>query len=355
MSTPAEVLSWDVSGLQSLSDRATGIADALITVSNTMYTTITELAWQGAAMQAAETKAERERTQMRAIATAYDDLSAACGGAARSMAHPLAEIRTIFHHYVVPPVAVADDWSISGVKDWNSEAGVQLSRLAGLVSTLNTADAQWGAKVAEANAELEVMAPQSALNDATKAIEDTKKQDSRTDPDRIRTSAAAFQQMFGRAPTSPTDWKTAEALNPSSYDPKYQGVPPSIKVARIEPVPGQGVVRAAAFIPAAEVFNADMGGLNYDKGDNRDEDPNFDPEHARVTTYVDYENGLIITRQNPSVDSNGEVRVGVPEVQAQQLPNGAVMIQYDAGNPFRTTWSRPDRPHCKRRFGHFPE
>lgn len=131
-------------------------------------------------------------------------------------------------------------------------------------------------------------------------------------------------------PVSPTDWKTAEALNPYSYDPKYQGTPPSIKVARIEPVPGQGLVRAAAYIPTDEVINFPENDL----GDNRAEDPNFDPEHARVVTYVDYENGLIITRQNPSVTTSGEVRVGEPEVHAQQLPDGSVLIQYDAANPF---------------------
>lgn len=337
MATPSEVLSWDLSGLQAVAVSATAIADAIIKASDTMYATIhDDLAWSGEARQAAEDKADRERTQMRAIATAYDDLATASAGAARDMAHPLAEIRAIFQHYVVSPVTVADDWTVSGVEDWNSEAGMQLSRLAGLVSTLESSDAQWGANIAQANQELDAMAPESVLTEATKTIEDDKKQDSRSNPDRLRTSAAAFQQIFGRAPSSPTDWKTAEALNPNSYDPKYQGVPPNIKVARIEPVPGQGVIRTAAFIPAAQVFNVDAGGmkLNYDMGDNRSEDPNFDPEHARVTTYVDYENGLIITRQNPSVTASGEVKVGEPEVQASQLSNGSVLIQYDAANPF---------------------
>ncbi|WP_239476535.1 hypothetical protein [Nocardia arizonensis] len=246
------------------------------------------------------------------------------------MAHPLAEIRTIFQHHVIAPVSVADDWTVSGVKDWNSESGVQLSRLAGMVAALTDADARWGAKIAQANQDLDVSAPEAALTAATAAIADSRKQDPRADPDRLRTSAAAFAQVFARAPLSTTDWKTAEALNPNSYDPKYQGVQPNIKVAKIEPVPGQGIVRAAAFIPAAQVFNVP----EYDMGDNRSEDPNFDPEHARVVTYVDYENGLIITRQNPSVTTSGEVKVGEPEVAAQQLPNGSVLIQYDAANPF---------------------
>ncbi|MGK8558015.1 hypothetical protein [Nocardia gipuzkoensis] len=331
MATPSDVLGWDVTGLQEVADHATEIADVIIKASNTMHSTIhDELMWKGDARRAAEDKADRERIQMRAIATAYDDLGTAAAGAARDMAHPLTEIRAIFQHYVVPPVSIAHNWVISGVEDWDSEAGMQLSRLAGLVATLESADAEWGAKIAQANDDLEALAPGSVLTAATKAIEDNQRQEPRSDPERLRTSVAAFQQIFGRAPSSPTDWKTAEALNPNSYDPKYQGVPPSIKVARIEPVPGQGIVRAAAYIPAAQVFNVPENDL----GDNRAEDPDFDPEHARVVTYVDYENGLIIIRQNPSVTTSGEVKVGEPEVQAQQLPNGSVMIQYDAANPF---------------------
>ncbi|MEV6278585.1 hypothetical protein [Nocardia sp. NPDC051832] len=150
-----------------------------------------------------------------------------------------------------------------------------------------------------------------------------------TDP-RTTASAAAFEKMFGRPPVSDVDWKTAAALNPNSYDPKYQGHPPNIKVAKIEPVPGQGVVRAAAYIPAEEVFNVPANDLGDDRGNN----PNFDPEHARVVSYIDYENGLIITRQNPSVTTDGEVKCGEPEVKVTQLSNGAVMLQYDAANPF---------------------
>ncbi|MET8654277.1 hypothetical protein [Nocardia aurea] len=331
MATPNEVLSWDVSELQAIAGRATEIADVIIAASDSMYSTIhDDLVWKGQAGRAAEDKADRERTQMRAIATAYDDLGAAAAGAARDMAHPLAEIRTVFQHHVVAPVTVAEDWTVSGVKDWSSESGVQLSRLAGLVSALDDADARWGAKIGQANQDLDALAPEAVLIAATAATADTKQQDPRADPDRLRTSAAAFTQVFGRAPSSATDWKTAEALNPNSYDTKYQGVPPNIKVAKIEPVPGQGIVRAAAYIPAAQVFNVP----EYDLGDNRSEDPNFDPEHARVVTYVDYENGLIITRQNPSVTTSGEVKVGEPEVAAQQLPNGSVLIQYDAANPF---------------------
>src|SRR5690606_34160771 len=102
------------------------------------------------------------------------------------------------------------------------------------------------------------------------------------------------------------DWATAEVLNLKSYDPKYQGVGPEIRVVRINPVPGQGVVRVGQYIEQRDVSNPTNGLTSFnpfarDFGDDRTAESNFDPEHSRVTTYVDYENGLVVMRQNPSV------------------------------------------------------
>lgn len=155
--TPGEVLSWDVSALAGIANRSNQIADVVLKTSNSMHTVIHDLAWRGQARDAAEDKADREQTQMRTIATAFYDLGTACAGAARDMQYPLSEIKTLFEHYVVAPVMVADDWSITGIDDWNSEAGTQLSRLNGLVSALTTADAQWGAKIADANEKLRLL------------------------------------------------------------------------------------------------------------------------------------------------------------------------------------------------------
>lgn len=334
MPTPLQVLTWDVSGYQTVATNATQIADAIVKSSGSMHATVCDLLWQGEARQAAEAKADREQTQMRAIATAYDDLAAACAGAAASMADPIATIKSIILTYVHPPVSIGDDWSIEGVEDWNSEAGVQLSRLSGLASTLFAADAQWGAAIAAANGELESMAPAAALTAATSVIQADKADDTRADPDRIRTSAAAFQQMFGRPPASPADWATAEVLNPKSYDPKYQGVGPEIKVVRINPVTGQGVIRAAEYIERKDVFNLP----SWDLGDGRKNDINFDPEHARVTTYVDYENGVVVMRQNPSVTNpymgDSDVKVAEPQADVWQAGDGSVRVQYRCKNPF---------------------
>lgn len=147
----------------------------------------------------------------------------------------------------------------------------------------------------------------------------------------------AFREVFGREPTSKSDWTTAASLDPHSYDPKFDGHPPEVRVVRIEPVPGQGVVRSSQWIPDREVRSSPP--WTHDLGNNRGPDANFDPEDTKVTTTVDYENGIVVMRQNPSVlensdGSSGEVRCGSPTGTVTQLPDGTVRIAYDSGNPF---------------------
>lgn len=152
---------------------------------------------------------------------------------------------------------------------------------------------------------------------------------------RRNNQSKAFQDVFGRAPTTAGDWTTAAALDPHSYDPNFNGTPPEIAVARIDPVPGQGVVRSSQFIEQRDV----TGWGKRDLGNNRGPDPHFDPEDTKVTTYIDYENGLVVLRQNPSVEqlsdgSSGSVEVGTPTASVTQLDDGSVRIKYDAPNPF---------------------
>lgn len=146
----------------------------------------------------------------------------------------------------------------------------------------------------------------------------------------------AFEEVFGRPPTSSADWSTAAVLDPHTYHPDAQGVAPEISVVHIEPVPGQGVVRAGQWIEQRDVIS---GPWKRDFGNGRTADPNFDPADTKVTTYIDYENGLVVMRQNPSIELNatggpGQVRVGVPEAVVQQTSDGAVRIRYEAANPF---------------------
>ena len=157
------------------------------------------------------------------------------------------------------------------------------------------------------------------------------------DGDHRQNEIDAFKQVFGREPTSAADWETAAALDPHSYDPKYNGVGPQIKVVKIRPVPGQGVVRVSQWIPQRDVGS--FPPPNRDFGNNRGADPHFDPENTKVTTYIDYDNGIVVMRQNPSVEETpdgapGRVMVGDPQGSVMQAPDGSIRVKYDAGNPF---------------------
>jgi uncharacterized protein YukE len=147
----------------------------------------------------------------------------------------------------------------------------------------------------------------------------------------------AFRQVYGRDPVTQNDWKMAAVLDPTSYNEKNAGVPANVVVGRIKPVPGQGLVRTNLFIPQEEVWYPDVpGGISgHNFGDNRGFDPNVGPEDSRVAVYVDYENGVIVTRQNPSVDTaTGEARTGTPTVAAIQRPDGTLYLRYEAVDPF---------------------
>ncbi|MCV7386351.1 DUF4226 domain-containing protein [Mycolicibacter longobardus] len=165
----------------------------------------------------------------------------------------------------------------------------------------------------------------------------TYKQAPSTDDERRLNQIDAFKQVFGRDPVSASDWTTAAALDAHTYDPKFQGVNSEVRVARIDPVPGQGVVRASQWIPQRDVSSVPP--WKRDFGNERGPNAHFDPEDTKVTTYIDYDNGIVVMRQNPSVELNpsggpGQVKVGVPQGGIAQAPDGSVRIKYDAGNPF---------------------
>ncbi len=164
--------------------------------------------------------------------------------------------------------------------------------------------------------------------------------DESAEPDeseRRKNQIDAFREVFGRDPVSDSDWLTASALDPHSYDPKNQGVDANIVVGRIEPVPGQGVVRTNLFIPSEDVWAPTVGIPPYDNnlGDNRGFSPTAGPEASRVAIYTDFDNGIIVARQNPSINADtGQVRTGTPSIGAVQSSDGGVLINYNAADPF---------------------
>ncbi|MCV7412956.1 hypothetical protein AWC05_12090 [Mycobacterium florentinum] len=160
--------------------------------------------------------------------------------------------------------------------------------------------------------------------------------DAGSQAERRQNQIDAFTKLFGRPPSSAADWETAAALDPHTYEAKNGGTPPNIVVGRIKPVPGQGVVRTNMFIPGRAVWDPQIDWPPYhdNLGDNRGFSATAGPEESRVSIYVDYENGIIVARQNPSIDEKtGQVRTGSPSISAVQKSNGAVLIKYSAADP----------------------
>lgn len=155
--------------------------------------------------------------------------------------------------------------------------------------------------------------------------------------ERTKNRIDAFREVFDRDPVSDSDWSTASILDQHSYDPKNLGVNATVVVGRIDPVPGQGVVRTNLFIPSEDVWAPAVGIPPYDNnlGDNRGFSPAAGPEASRVAIYTDFENGVIVARQNPSINADtGQVRPGTPSIGAVQTSDGGVLIQYNAADPF---------------------
>lgn len=163
--------------------------------------------------------------------------------------------------------------------------------------------------------------------------------------DRRDNQIEAFSNQFGRPPTTTTDFITAEALDPHTYSDKTQGAQSEVSVTPITPVPGQGVVRTNLFIPSEKVQNVSTDpsrilsgqGLPDNLGDNRSADAKANAEDSRVSIYVDYENGVVIARQNPTVtsDNSDRPRAGTPDVTATQDSQGQVSIDYSAIDTFQ--------------------
>ncbi|MDV7101384.1 hypothetical protein R4227_14955 [Gordonia amicalis] len=139
-----------------------------------------------------------------------------------------------------------------------------------------------------------------------------------------------FEDRFGRSPSTPSDWKLAEAMDPNTYDPRYMGTDSAVIVKSIDKVPGGGLVRVNAFIPRDNVHN-----IPHDNaGDSRGFDGSAGAEDSRVSIYIDYDNGVVVMRQNPSVEiPSGAVKVGSPTLGVAQ-DGERVQVTFEAKDPF---------------------
>ena len=288
--------------------------------------------WTG---RGAEAALQRVAADKLAVLGAVDDLTAAAA-AAREAAFQLASARQAVLDAVrdaqAAGLTVDDDFTVSSTGRGTAtaaQADALAAALHGKVLALAALDRQVATQITGAASGVQDL--DFGLGPAPLAPPSTPPVPS--EADRKRNESEAFEKVFGHPPVTANDWQTAAALDPHSYDPKNQGKPPNIVVGKIQPVPGQGVVKTNLFIPGEKAWTPIGGNL----GDHRGFDPTAGPEDSRVTIYTDFDNGVVVTRQNPSVlvgSGGNDVKVGTPDVRVSQNTNGSVLIRYHAADPF---------------------
>jgi hypothetical protein len=336
----ADLGTWDPAAIRAVATTSSDRANHFRDVAHDQSAIIAKLEWQGASQEAASVRAKM-------ISDSLLKHADECDQAGRDVSSAASEVESIKSEWTRIQ-RMADRWAITiDVADGSmacsptSDPGQRAEdehhlktihdAIVGLLRRADSTD-QHLAK---------------AINSATSEMADDAAAEAPSAPDsgRKRNQVDAFRQMFGRDPVTESEWTTAAALDPHSYDSKNKGVEANIVVGRIKPIPGQGVVRTNLFIPGKDVWapavelppfdNGHMLPYDNNLGDNRGFDPYVGAEESRVAIYTDFENGIIVARQNPSVDADtGQVRAGKPDIAAVQQTNGSVLLRYNAADPF---------------------
>ncbi|TGD84693.1 hypothetical protein BayCH28_25220 [Mycolicibacterium sp. CH28] len=302
--------------------------------------------WQGVAAEAAQERTFSDLVKVRGLADTLNDAAAVAHRGADQLGYLKRHAIDAINDAHEAGFGVGEDLSVVDASKYSGFRVAAAQQFAATIATraaaLSAADSEIAMKITAATTELNGRGFSESPETARALDFPLAPQPPRED-ERRHNQIDAFRRVFGRDPVSPGDWTTAAGLDPHTYDPKFQGTNSDVEVVRIKPVPGQGVVRSSQWIPDREVRGAPP--WSHDLGNNRGPNPNFDPEDTKVTTIIDYDNGIVIIRQNPSVLENsdgspGEVRVGHPSGTVTQLADGSVRIKYDSGNPFAPEISR---------------
>nr|WP_296779118.1 hypothetical protein [Rhodococcus sp. (in: high G+C Gram-positive bacteria)] len=163
--------------------------------------------------------------------------------------------------------------------------------------------------------------------------------------DRHQSQIDAFRNLYQRSPSSVNDWRMAEALDPGTYRTGAGGAEANVVAGTIDPREGFGVVRTNLYIPGTEAQNVSFNPADVvdgrafpnNMGDNRGPDPYAAADQSRVSIYVDYENGVVVARQNPTVVTSGPnpAAADEPQVRVAQAPDGSVRVNYFATDAYQ--------------------
>lgn len=163
--------------------------------------------------------------------------------------------------------------------------------------------------------------------------------------DRNQTQIDAFHQVYARDPISVNDWRMAEALDPQTYLTVNKGADSNVVVGTIEPREGYGMVRTNLYIPGEQAQNftvnpadiLDGRAFPNNAGDSRGPDPYAGAGQSRISVYVDYENGVVVARQNPTVVTSGPNLpvADDPQIRVAQAADGSVRVNYFATDAYQ--------------------
>ncbi|MET9489465.1 hypothetical protein [Nocardia sp. NPDC006630] len=172
-------MSWKTGSLGQIAGDAGKIRDAIDTQADTLNRTIDGLDWSGAAHDGALGRADREKSQQRAVATAYDDFATALQGAEGAIDYPIGEIQSRINR-MGAGWSVAEDFTVTAPNNAKSskpsdndknDADNDTASLQGLARSIGEAMDTWAPKILDAINSISGMAPTKAQLVATNPLD----------------------------------------------------------------------------------------------------------------------------------------------------------------------------------------
>lgn len=194
--TRSQVNGWVSAHVGQVPQMVKPTVERIDTSADTMQRTITDLHWSGLAKDAAGGRADNERTQMRRIARAFEDLGKACTTGADAMGPMIDGLRSSATNLEADSFAVADTWVVTDTNNYaaafaacgddqraidsvtqlqqrrSEEAKNETVRLQRLATDLGDADLACAKAIDAANENVRSLAPTAAGLSASGAQKD---------------------------------------------------------------------------------------------------------------------------------------------------------------------------------------
>lgn len=208
--TRTRVSSWDTASLSSISGNTDKIVDQIDNDADSLNRTIDGLHWSGGAQFVARERGDREKRQMKRVATAFDALGKAAKDGAAAMQPMITSLVTGAGNLERDRFTVSDDFVVTDANDYGpalaaagddataksqveeqrrqrgEEAANETIRLQRLSSDLEIADQNCAKALSVANDEIESLVPVAAgLNGGTAASDLSDLRDGKATPEEL--------------------------------------------------------------------------------------------------------------------------------------------------------------------------